>query len=101
MPERLFPKLEEEWAHADKSRPIVRAAPKVPTDVSYTAHAHLSSGLHPDQRLSKETLAEELGVSRTPLRHFLGRLGSEGLLRSVQSVGTIVTDIDIEELGET
>ena len=55
----------------------------------------------PGQRLSEERLADEFGVSRTPLRRVLGRLESEGLLRSVQSVGTIVTDVDIGELGQT
>lgn len=54
----------------------------------------------PGQRLSEEKLAEEFGVSRTPLRRVLGRLESEGLLKSVQSVGTIVTDADIEELSQ-
>ena len=54
----------------------------------------------PGQRLSEEKLAEEFGVSRTPLRRVLGRLESEGLLESVQSVGTIVTDVDIEELAQ-
>lgn len=55
----------------------------------------------PGQRLSEEKLAEEFGVSRTPLRRVLGRLEGEGLLKSVQSVGTIVTDVDIEELSQT
>ena len=55
----------------------------------------------PGQRLSEEKLAEEFGVSRTPLRRVLARLEDEGLLKSVQSVGTIVTDVDIEELGQT
>lgn len=55
----------------------------------------------PGQRLSEEKLAEAFGVSRTPLRRVLARLESEGLLKSVQSVGTIVTDVDIEELTQT
>lgn len=55
----------------------------------------------PGQKLSEEALADEFGVSRTPLRRVLARLESEGLLRSVQSVGTIVTDIDIETLAQT
>jgi len=55
----------------------------------------------PGQRLSEEVLAEEFGVSRTPLRRVLARLESEGLLKSVQSVGTIVTDVDLEELSQT
>jgi DNA-binding GntR family transcriptional regulator len=55
----------------------------------------------PGQRLSEEKLAGEFGVSRTPLRRVLARLEDEGLLKSVQSVGTIVTDVDIEELSQT
>lgn len=55
----------------------------------------------PGQRLSEEVLAEEFGVSRTPIRRVLARLQSEGLLRSVQGVGTIVTDVDIDMLTQT
>ena len=55
----------------------------------------------PGMRLSEETLAEEFGVSRTPLRRVLGRLESEGLLRSMHGVGTFVTDVDIAQLAQT
>ncbi len=55
----------------------------------------------PGQRLSEEALAEEFGTSRTPIRRVLARLEDEGLLRSVQSVGTIVTDVDVETLAQT
>ena len=55
----------------------------------------------PGQRLSEEVLADEFGISRTPVRRVLARLESEGLLRSVQSVGTIVTDVDLDELAQT
>ena len=54
----------------------------------------------PGTRLSEEALAEEFGVSRTPLRRVLGWLESQGLLKSVHGVGTIVTDVDIEELTQ-
>jgi len=54
----------------------------------------------PGMRLSEETLAAEFGVSRTPLRRALGWLESQGLLTSVQGVGTMVTDIDIESLTQ-
>jgi DNA-binding GntR family transcriptional regulator len=53
----------------------------------------------PGMRLREEDLAEEFGVSRTPVRRVLVKLEAEGLLRSVHGVGTIVTDIDIEELA--
>ena len=54
----------------------------------------------PGTRLSEEALATEFGVSRTPLRRALGWLESQGLLRSVQGVGTIVTDVDIDALSQ-
>jgi DNA-binding GntR family transcriptional regulator len=54
----------------------------------------------PGQRLREEDLAEEFEVSRTPVRRVLVRLETEGLLRSVHGVGTIVTDIDIDELEQ-
>ncbi len=53
----------------------------------------------PGERLSEQALAEEFGISRTPLRRVLVRLEGEGLLQSVQGVGTFVTDVSIEELG--
>lgn len=54
----------------------------------------------PGTRLSEEALAREFGVSRTPLRRVLGRLESEGLLRSVHGVGTLVTDVEIGALTQ-
>ncbi len=54
----------------------------------------------PGTKLSEEALAAEFGVSRTPLRRVLGWLESEGLLKSVQGVGTIVTDVDIDALAQ-
>lgn len=55
---------------------------------------------HPGQRLSEDALAIEFGTSRTPIRRVLARLEGEGLLQSVQSVGTIVTDVDVETLAQ-
>lgn len=55
----------------------------------------------PGTRLSETALAEEFGVSRTPLRRVLVRLEGEGLLQSVQGVGTFVTDAEIGELEQT
>ncbi len=54
----------------------------------------------PGSRLSEEALAEEFGISRTPLRRALAKLEDEGLVQSVHGVGTIVTDVDIEELTQ-
>ncbi|RUU52885.1 GntR family transcriptional regulator [Mesorhizobium sp. M2C.T.Ca.TU.002.02.1.1] len=54
----------------------------------------------PGNHLSEEELAQEFEVSRTPVRRVLARLESEGLVQSVHGVGTIVTDVDIEELEQ-
>jgi DNA-binding GntR family transcriptional regulator len=54
----------------------------------------------PGARLSEEELAAEFAISRTPLRKALARLEAEGLIASVHGVGTIVTDVDIEELAQ-
>ena len=55
----------------------------------------------PGMRLSETELANDFGISRTPLRRVLARLEGEGLVQSVQGVGTFVTDVDIEELAQT
>ncbi|MEW9804765.1 GntR family transcriptional regulator [Mesorhizobium sp. ZMM04-5] len=54
----------------------------------------------PGERLREEDLAEEFGVSRTPIRRVLVKLEAEGLLRSMHGVGTIVTDIEVGELEQ-
>lgn len=54
----------------------------------------------PGSKLSEEALAEEFGVSRTPLRRVLGRLEAEGLLESVHGVGTLVVDVDIAAMTQ-
>jgi DNA-binding GntR family transcriptional regulator len=54
----------------------------------------------PGARLSEEELAEEFSISRTPVRRVLARLESEGLIEARHGVGTIVTDVDIEELAQ-
>ena len=53
----------------------------------------------PGMRLSEQVLAEDLGISRTPLRRVLVRLEGEGLLQSVHGVGTFVTDPGIADLA--
>jgi DNA-binding GntR family transcriptional regulator len=54
----------------------------------------------PGERLSEEELAEEFAISRTPVRRVLARLESEGLIEARHGVGTIVTDVEIEELAQ-
>ncbi len=54
----------------------------------------------PGLRLSETELAEEFGISRTPLRRVLARLEGAHLLHSVHGVGTFVTDLADEELDQ-
>jgi len=54
----------------------------------------------PGTQLSEEALATEFGISRSPLRKALQILEADGLLRSQQGVGTLVTDVDLDELEQ-
>jgi DNA-binding GntR family transcriptional regulator len=54
----------------------------------------------PGTALGEAALAEEFGVSRTPIRRVLGRLEFDGLVEIRHGVGTIVTDIDVEQLRD-
>lgn len=54
----------------------------------------------PGEIIKERDLAEEFGVSRTPLRRVLQRLESDGLILSKQGHGTVVTDIDLQELKD-
>ena len=51
-------------------------------------------------RLTEETLAEEFGVSRTPLREALRRLTAEGLIEPLARRGLRVTSPDNAEIAE-
>lgn len=54
----------------------------------------------PGSVLRERDLAEEFGISRTPIRTVLQRLEFEGLTYSRQGHGTIVTDIELDRLSE-
>ena len=59
------------------------------------------SGEYPaGARLTEETLAEEFGVSRTPLREALRRLTAEGLIEPLPKRGLRVTSPDDAEIAE-
>ncbi|MFT4050637.1 MAG: GntR family transcriptional regulator [Microbacterium sp.] len=60
--------------------------------------AILSGKFRPNQRLVEVDLAEELGVSRTPVREALLRLRHDGLVG--QRKGWIVRDLDSSEVLE-
>lgn len=59
-------------------------------------HGVLSS----DEPLAEVHLAEELGMSRTPIREAISILEFEGMVRSIPGRGAIVTDIAKEDFIE-
>jgi DNA-binding GntR family transcriptional regulator len=50
----------------------------------------------PGTVLNEGQLADEFEVSRTPIRNVLQRLNYEGLLKTRNGVGTIVSEVDIK-----
>jgi len=54
----------------------------------------------PGAALREEELADEFGVSRTPIRRVLHRLEFEGLVTSQRGLGTLVTTVDVKSLKD-
>ncbi|MDT8420063.1 MAG: GntR family transcriptional regulator [Desulfuromonadales bacterium] len=54
----------------------------------------------PGHRLNEQKLAQELGVSRTPVREALILLSSEGLVTMAPNVMTHVSEINLQKLRE-
>ncbi|MGH2832146.1 MAG: GntR family transcriptional regulator [Solirubrobacteraceae bacterium] len=62
--------------------------------------AIVASEFHPGQRLSEKDLAALLGVSRTPIREALVRLRDDRLVEIVPQLGTYVSRISHQALGD-
>lgn len=60
----------------------------------------LSKRFHPGDRLIENELAEELGLSRTPVRNALKRLTALGLLDSRSNKGCYVPRLDPQDMFE-
>lgn len=58
----------------------------------------ISLTLPPGERLSRSDLAEQFGVSASPLREALQRLERDGLIATFRQSRTVVTHIDPEQL---
>jgi GntR family transcriptional regulator, rspAB operon transcriptional repressor len=56
--------------------------------------------LAPGARLSENELAEQLGVSRTPIREALGRLREDRLVEVVPQLGTFVSRISTQAVTD-
>lgn len=66
----------------------------------YLRAAIVQGAVKPGQRLIEETLAQELGVSRTPVREALRRLEAEGLIEFEAQKGARVRPVSADELAE-
>jgi len=60
----------------------------------------LGGQFKPGNKLSDQDLAGELGVSRTPVRHALGRLAQEGLLEESKGKGYYAADLDAKQVAD-
>ncbi|MGI6110081.1 MAG: GntR family transcriptional regulator [Eubacteriaceae bacterium] len=63
-------------------------------------NAIVRGDLKPGQRLMEVQLAQELGVSRTPVRESIRKLELEGLVKMVARKGAYVTPLTIDDLEE-
>jgi DNA-binding GntR family transcriptional regulator len=61
----------------------------------------VSGRLSPDEKLSPAAIAEQLDVSRTPVRESILRLESEGLVERIPYRGVVVTGIDDDVAAQT
>jgi len=57
-------------------------------------------GFPPGTRMRENSLADMLGVSRTPIREALRRLLADGMLTQTSSRGLVVTDLDRQQVLE-
>ena len=55
----------------------------------------------PGERVTERLIAEELGISRTPVHEAVQRLADEGLIEVVPRSGTFVAKIPLDTLEET
>jgi DNA-binding GntR family transcriptional regulator len=77
------------------------ARQSVPPLHAYLRACIIDGRLPPGTKLSQATLADQLGVSRTPLREVLRMLQEEGLVSSEPNQRMRVTGLDATELDST
>ena len=61
----------------------------------------IQGGLKWGQRLSEESLANDLNISRTPVREAIFQLEKEGLVQKIPNKGFFVREFRIEDIEET
>lgn len=97
----------------DLGRGAASRQPTQPTERLAVAHGSNANAVYealrqrigtsvyaPGSRLTEVEIAKEFGVSRTPVRQALHRLGAEGLIEVKNGVGVRVTEIGDRELED-
>jgi DNA-binding GntR family transcriptional regulator len=90
----LTPKL---FLRTDKRKNAIKIRERV---YDYLKTSILSGRFNPGERLTEEHLANEIGVSRTPIREALHKLELEGLIKPLETRGFIVSGDSREEMEE-
>ena len=78
---------------------------KVPNNLTSLAYKsikqHILEGrLNEDSRLTEESLARQLGISKSPIREALNRLEAEGLIRIAPRRGAYLRRFTVEDIDE-
>ena len=77
------------------------ARANISADAAAAVRAMIVDGRLADgERINEVRLAEQLGVSRTPLREALSRLSAEGALTSVPRIGYFVRPLTLDEFQQ-
>ncbi|MBW4090110.1 MAG: GntR family transcriptional regulator [Proteobacteria bacterium] len=63
--------------------------------------AILTGRIRPGEALSENLLAEQYGISRTPVREVFQRLINDGLLRVVPQIGSFVAPINLAAVADS
>ncbi|MFJ5675687.1 GntR family transcriptional regulator [Streptomyces sp. NPDC093097] len=80
---------------------LITARERLRDQVAHALHAALISGeLKPGEVYSAPALAEDLGVSATPVREAMLDLAREGMVEPVRNKGFRVTEVDARDLDQ-
>jgi DNA-binding GntR family transcriptional regulator len=79
--------------------PLLPSVPSKADQVYEYLRENILSGVYkPEQRLSMDALAKELGVSKIPVREAIGRLEAQSLVISQQHIGPTVSAVSVVQL---
>lgn len=72
----------------------------IDTAYLYIKNEFIYGEILPGTLLSENDIALQLGISRTPVRHAISRLESEGLVQPLKKRGVLVKEISFHEFNE-